>query len=84
MNNISTQAFVALQSFYGEVKAKFDEDRGAVMAEYGLLLALIAVMIIGTLVAFRDSLTSVFTSANTTLESYETVTATAPTTPPAP
>jgi len=72
--NISTQAFVALQSFYAEIKAKSEEDTGAVMAEYGLLLALIAVMIIGTLVLFRNSLIGVFTQANTQLDSSITTT----------
>ena len=37
------------------------------MAEYGLLLAVIALAIIATLVLFRDELTSVFTNATTTL-----------------
>jgi len=72
--NISTQAFVALQSFYAEIKAKSEEDTGAVMAEYGLLLALIAVMIIGTLVLFRNSLIGVFTQANTQLDGSITTT----------
>jgi len=70
MNTLNTQltrAFVFAQNGVADLKERAAEDRGAVMAEYGLLLALIAVAIIVTLTVFKNSLTSVFTSANTEL-----------------
>ena len=43
-------------------------ERGAAMAEYGLLLALIALAAIAILAIFGQSLVDVFTTANDTLE----------------
>lgn len=45
------------------------EERGAAMAEYGLLLALVALAAIVVLAAFGDKINSVFTSANGQLDS---------------
>ena len=44
------------------------EERGAAMAEYGLLLALVALAAIVVLAAFGDSITGVFQSADTRLQ----------------
>ena len=44
------------------------EDRGAAMAEYGLLLALVALAAIGILVFFGQELVAVFTEGRDTLE----------------
>jgi len=70
MNTINTgvvKALAVLQGLHAELRTRAAEERGAVMAEYGLLLAVIALAIIATLVLFRDELTSVFTNATTTL-----------------
>lgn len=70
MNTINTgvvKALAVLQGLHAELRARAAEERGAVMAEYGLLLAVIALAIIATLVLFRDELTSVFSNATTTL-----------------
>lgn len=72
MENMTIKAVCSAQALYTEIKTRFEEDRGAVMAEYGLLLALVAVMIIGTLVLFRNSLIGVFTRANTELDTSNT------------
>ncbi len=45
------------------------EERGAAMAEYGLLLALVALAAITILATFGDSIKAVFTTANTELNS---------------
>ena len=45
------------------------EERGAAMAEYGLLLALVALAAIVILATFGDSIAAVFTEANTELNS---------------
>ena len=44
------------------------EDRGAAMAEYGLLLALVALAAIGILVFFGGEIVEVFTDAEGTLD----------------
>ena len=44
------------------------EERGAAMAEYGLLLALVALAAIVVLAAFGDSITGVFQAADTRLQ----------------
>ena len=41
------------------------DERGAAMAEYGLLLALVALAAIVVLAAFGDSIVDVFTAADT-------------------
>jgi len=44
------------------------EERGAAMAEYGLLLTLVALAAIVVLATFGDSITGVFQSADTRLQ----------------
>ena len=44
------------------------EERGAAMAEYGLLLALVALAAIVVLAAFGDRISAVFDSADSQLE----------------
>ena len=44
------------------------QERGAAMAEYGLLLALVALAAIIVLAAFGQSIKGVFTSAQTQLD----------------
>jgi Flp pilus assembly pilin Flp len=44
------------------------DERGAAMAEYGLLLALVALAAIVVLAAFGDSIVDVFTAADTRLQ----------------
>ena len=48
--------------------AERGDERGAAMAEYGLLLALVALAAIGILFIFGEELVSVFTDASDTLE----------------
>ena len=58
-----TQLMVRLQNTIAN-----REERGAAMAEYGLLLALVALAAIVVLAAFGDSLVDVFTAADTRLQ----------------
>lgn len=58
-----TELMVRLQN-----RIALREDRGAAMAEYGLLLALIALAAVTVLALFGDNIRDVFTSANTRLE----------------
>ena len=59
-----TKLMVRLQNSIAE-----REERGAAMAEYGLLLALVALAAIVVLAAFGDSITAVFKAADTELNS---------------
>lgn len=46
------------------VKKFFKDESGASMVEYGLLVALIAVMLIASLTALKDSLVNIFGAAS--------------------
>ncbi len=49
------------------VKRLFVEESGQGMAEYGLILALVAVMLIAALGLFKDGLVNTFTKVTTEL-----------------
>ncbi len=51
----------------GVLRRLWDEDEGQGMVEYGLIIALVAVVLIGALVALRGGLSSIFGSATTAL-----------------
>lgn len=53
----------ALLVRYQNVIARLQEDRGAAMAEYGLLLAMVALAAIGILVFFGGEIVEIFTDA---------------------
>jgi pilus assembly protein Flp/PilA len=42
------------------VKSFWKDESGQAVVEYGLVIALVAVAIIGTIVAFRDKITTLF------------------------
>lgn len=45
----------------------WQDESGQDMAEYGLLLALIAVVVAGAIIAFREEIVNAFNNATTTL-----------------
>ena len=49
------------------VKELWNDEMGASMAEYAMLLALIAVATIGAVTALRDQIVAVFNTSATTL-----------------
>ncbi len=49
--------FVAAQLRLAELR---DREEGQAMAEYALIIALVAVLLIGTLILFKDSLVNTF------------------------
>ncbi len=49
------------------IRILWNDEQGASMAEYSLLLALIAVATIGAVVTLRDQIAAVFTSSASTL-----------------
>lgn len=71
MTKGAISAVARLQTMQTDLRTRAAEERGAVMAEYGLLLAVIALAIIATLVLFRDELTSVFSKATNTLNTAD-------------
>ena len=56
-----------MQNLLTKVKNFIREEEGASAVEYGLLVALIAVFIIGALTALGTSLTTTFNSAATAI-----------------
>jgi len=50
------------------VKRLWKEEKGQGMAEYGLILALVAVLLVGSLLAMKDKLVNLFTDVGTGLE----------------
>ena len=44
-----------------------DEESGQGMVEYGLIIALVAVLLVATLVLFKDKIKDVFMKANSAL-----------------
>ena len=60
---MTTALMVRIQTAIATAK----QERGAAMAEYGLLLALVALAAIGILVLFGGEIVEVFTEAEETL-----------------
>jgi pilus assembly protein Flp/PilA len=52
--------FVTLQVLRGDLAARFEQEEGATAVEYGLMVALIAVAIIGAVTAVGGQLTTLF------------------------
>ena len=49
------------------IKALWNDEQGASMAEYALLMALIAVATIGAITALRDQIVTIFNDATTAM-----------------
>ena len=54
------------------IKEFLNDEQGAAMAEYALLVALIAVAVIGTLQVLAGSITAVFTATSTEMGALAT------------
>jgi len=50
------------------LKDFYQDERGQGMTEYGLILALVAVLLIGSLLALKDKLAGIFTDVGTGLD----------------
>lgn len=58
-----TSLMVSMMAFVAGVKDRLtSEEKGATAVEYGIMVALIAVVIIGAVTAFGDQLSTVFTN----------------------
>lgn len=49
-----------LTKMYVRFQNKMASDEGATMAEYGLLIALVGVLLIGAITVFKDALDALF------------------------
>jgi Flp pilus assembly pilin Flp len=64
MKNLALRVFVALQGIESKVASTFQDEEGQTLAEYGLIMAVIAVAVIAAAaVAFRQGIINAFTSA---------------------
>ena len=56
------QVFVALQSFISDMPDRFNRENGATAVEYGLMVALIAIVIITAVALVGTNLKTVFST----------------------
>ena len=64
INDTILRALVGFQGLQQGLKARFTDEEGQTLAEYGLIMAVIAVaVVVAAVVVFRDALTGAFDSA---------------------
>jgi Flp pilus assembly pilin Flp len=69
LNELALRAVVALQALGNAIEAKFQDEEGQTLAEYGLIMAVIAVaVVVAAGVAFRSAIIGAFTSATNCLD----------------
>jgi Flp pilus assembly pilin Flp len=56
-----------LRDWYELIRIQLKREEGQTMAEYGLLIALIAILLVATLLVFKDALITTFTSISNKL-----------------
>ena len=56
-----------LANLYLRALAVRDREEGQAMAEYGIIIALVAVLLIATLIVFKNALISTFTDISNSL-----------------
>jgi len=56
--------WVSLQNSAAQLR---EQEEGQAMAEYALIIALVAVLLVGTLTLFKDEIVGVFTDINNAL-----------------
>jgi pilus assembly protein Flp/PilA len=56
-----------LRDWYELIRIQLKREEGQTMAEYGLLIALIAILLVAALVTFRTALTTTFTNISNAL-----------------
>lgn len=64
MNSLSTFVSTTLALLQGRLDRK---DKGATMVEYGLLVALIAIVVIGALIILGPAISSLFMGVSSSL-----------------
>ena len=64
LNELALRVFVALRGIGQTVESRFQDEEGQTLAEYGLIMAVIAVaVVVAAGVAFRGAIIGAFSSA---------------------
>ena len=73
VTELSLRLVVALQALGNAIEAKFQDDKGQTLAEYGLIMAVIAVaVVVAAGVLFRNAIIGAFNSATNCLSAAST------------
>ena len=73
LNELSIRAYVTLKSLGEAIKSRFEDEEGQTLAEYGLIMAVIAVaVVVAAGVAFRGAIIGAFNSATDCLQDAST------------
>ena len=68
VNELVLRVFVALKGIGQSLESKFQDEEGQTLAEYGLIMAVIAVaVVVAAGVAFRGAIIGAFSSATNCL-----------------
>ena len=68
LNELALRVFVALKSIGQSIESKLQDEEGQTLAEYGLIMAVIAVaVVVAAGVAFRGAIIGAFSSATSCL-----------------
>jgi Flp pilus assembly pilin Flp len=68
INELALRVFVALKGIGQSLESKFQDEEGQTLAEYGLIMAVIAVaVVVAAGVAFRGAIIGAFGSATNCL-----------------
>ena len=73
VTELSLRLVVALQALGNAIEAKFQDEQGQTLAEYGLIMAVIAVaVVVAAGVLFRNAIIGAFNSATNCLSTAST------------
>jgi Flp pilus assembly pilin Flp len=73
LNELALRVMVSLQGLAHAIEAKFQDEDGQTLAEYGLIMAVIAVaVVVAAGVLFRNAIVDAFTSATNCLNGSTT------------
>jgi len=73
LNELALRAVVALQGLREAIESKFQDEQGQTLAEYGLIMAVIAVaVVVAAGVLFRSAIIGAFGSATNCLSTAST------------
>jgi Flp pilus assembly pilin Flp len=73
VTELSLRLVVALQALGNAIEAKFQDEEGQTLAEYGLIMAVIAVaVVVAAGVLFRNAIIGAFNSATNCLSAAST------------
>ena len=64
VNELSLRVYVTMKALGEAIKSRFEDEEGQTLAEYGLIMAVIAVaVVVAAGVAFRSAIIGAFDSA---------------------